>query len=416
MKNLLLCTILFLFVSATSAQDFQAFVLQPPEKILNNVKKISVLEFTGEKGKVLTEYLGAALLESRRGIYVVSGGFFSSSKVVGTYLKGARTNVFDLVERTQLDKVLQEQNLSNSGIVDDGQAASVGKVLGIDAIITGSVSYTYKDEHRTDKKTDYTTNKTYNVSCTKRTVTAEARMKIISVSTGQVIGTKTASSTFYEDKCGEQRSGISSPSSIADNCVKSIASSLSNYFCPVFVLSGFDFEKIKNKEYKDKAKQAKQLIKDNNLAGAFAIYKAIYDNDPYCAEAADATANLYSISGNFEKAKELWLVAAEIDAKYQKDLQWVNRQIEMNQMLENLGITIEKGEYSSSSEALADKVTTRGNKGDRYEVKKEANEGAETVAKVPGDTEFTVLKDEGTWVLIKLLGGKQGYILKASVK
>ena len=63
-----------------------------------------------------------------------------------TFQKGARTNLYSVVERDQIDKVLKEQHFSNSGIVDDAQATQIGKVLGIDAIISGSAGYTSKDE------------------------------------------------------------------------------------------------------------------------------------------------------------------------------------------------------------------------------------------------------------------------------
>jgi TolB-like protein len=49
---------------------------------------------------------------------------------------------FKVIERTQLDKVLQEQQLGLSGVVDASTAAALGKGLGVDAIIMGSVAAT----------------------------------------------------------------------------------------------------------------------------------------------------------------------------------------------------------------------------------------------------------------------------------
>lgn len=49
---------------------------------------------------------------------------------------------FEVMERAELEKILQEQKLSLSGVVDVSTAAKVGKGIGLDAIMIGSVSST----------------------------------------------------------------------------------------------------------------------------------------------------------------------------------------------------------------------------------------------------------------------------------
>lgn len=50
-----------------------------------------------------------------------------------------KTGRFEVVERNQLNKILQEQKLGLTGIIDQKTASKIGKVLGADAIITGSI-------------------------------------------------------------------------------------------------------------------------------------------------------------------------------------------------------------------------------------------------------------------------------------
>lgn len=50
------------------------------------------------------------------------------------------TQRFEVVERSLLNKVLEEQNLGLSGLVDASSAAQIGKMLGVDAIVTGTIS------------------------------------------------------------------------------------------------------------------------------------------------------------------------------------------------------------------------------------------------------------------------------------
>ncbi|HEY6465918.1 MAG TPA: CsgG/HfaB family protein, partial [Candidatus Acidoferrales bacterium] len=47
---------------------------------------------------------------------------------------------YSVIERQQLDKILGEQNFSNSDRANPNSAAQIGKILGVDAIIVGSVT------------------------------------------------------------------------------------------------------------------------------------------------------------------------------------------------------------------------------------------------------------------------------------
>ncbi len=47
-----------------------------------------------------------------------------------------------IIERSRLDQVLKEQNLSLSGALDASTAARIGKLLSVDAVITGTIRVT----------------------------------------------------------------------------------------------------------------------------------------------------------------------------------------------------------------------------------------------------------------------------------
>jgi TolB-like protein len=49
---------------------------------------------------------------------------------------------FKVIERNQLERILDEQKLGMTGIIDASTAAQLGKGIGVDAIILGSVSLT----------------------------------------------------------------------------------------------------------------------------------------------------------------------------------------------------------------------------------------------------------------------------------
>ncbi len=57
--------------------------------------------------------------------------------------------VYAVYERKELDKILAEQNLSNSDRADPASAAKIGRLLGVDAIITGSITQFGRDDRNT---------------------------------------------------------------------------------------------------------------------------------------------------------------------------------------------------------------------------------------------------------------------------
>ena len=84
----------------------------------NKKNKIAIMEFVNMQGKV-----------SNLGKYI------SEELTTRLYLTGK----FEVIERQLLDKIVQEQKISLSGLVDESSAAELGRILGVDAIATGTI-------------------------------------------------------------------------------------------------------------------------------------------------------------------------------------------------------------------------------------------------------------------------------------
>jgi len=56
---------------------------------------------------------------------------------------------YSVIERNALDKVLAEQNFSNSDRADSTTAAKIGRILGVDAVILGSITQFGRDDKNT---------------------------------------------------------------------------------------------------------------------------------------------------------------------------------------------------------------------------------------------------------------------------
>lgn len=86
-----------------------------------NISKIAIDDFTDLNGRK------SAL-----------GDFISEELVTNFYMTGSGS--FDVVERRELARVMKEQKLQSTGSLDRTSIAKIGKLLGVEAIVTGSIA------------------------------------------------------------------------------------------------------------------------------------------------------------------------------------------------------------------------------------------------------------------------------------
>lgn len=417
MKTLTIALSIFLSLNfGLEAQNVECFILKAPEKPFYTIKKIGVLEFectnNRRMNKVMTDYLVADLLNQHRGIYNKSGNYFGLQKGMEgqTFVKGVKTDFYQIIEREQLQKILKEQKLSLSGALDESSAAEVGRLLGLDAIIMGNVSYSSVDKK---SGTDY--------PCLKRTVTAKGTMKMISVETAQIVGTKSATSSVYVKKCTDARSEVPRQEVIAESAMKTLARKFTDYFAPGFQYIKYDFEKIKLKEFKSKSKEAMAFVKNGDLDRAFPIIFAMFEADPYNPKAAYNLGIIYEMVGSNSDAFEYYNIAYDLDYtndKYAEAAKRATAGIGLNEYLEEIGRPVEPYTFTGDglSDALADKVQVKGSSADRTSVYEFPDEKSGVVAKVPGGIEFKVVEKSGSFYKIQLRGTKTGFVHKSDVK
>lgn len=105
-------------------------VRKPATYHLVGVQKIAVVDFQGvnHSGSQIAAVVQSLLLETKH---------------------------FDLIERNQLNRIMDEQKLGMTGVMDDSTAAKVGRLLGVNALILGEVtSYSVEPDERGVEKVE----------------------------------------------------------------------------------------------------------------------------------------------------------------------------------------------------------------------------------------------------------------------
>ncbi len=129
MKKLLMLMVIAVFALQCAGQLFaQASPADAPQA--PHAHKIRVAIFDFDYGTV------------HRDVYSLFGSDIDVGKGISdmlvTYL--VKDGTYSVIERKALDKILAEQNFSNSDRANPTSAARIGKMLGVDAIIVGSVT------------------------------------------------------------------------------------------------------------------------------------------------------------------------------------------------------------------------------------------------------------------------------------
>lgn len=129
-------------------------------------------------------------------------GSEASSKII-TGLVG--NGHYQVLERAELQKVLEEHSLSMTGMIDESRAVEIGKLLGVEAMMLGSGSYsvadagewfTYKDKIKkkvvgdSGKVTTVTEEITRRAYRAKRSVSLDMAYRIVQVESGQIIAAR----------------------------------------------------------------------------------------------------------------------------------------------------------------------------------------------------------------------------------
>jgi curli biogenesis system outer membrane secretion channel CsgG len=138
-RHLIAVCALFLLSSASLAQQKPALVAATPAvaPAQGPKKRVAVMSF--DYGAVMSSV--QAVFRTNQDV-----GRGISDLLV---MKLVNDGKYSVIERAALEKVLGEQNFSNSNRADSSTAAKIGRVLGVDLIIIGSITQFGSDDKKT---------------------------------------------------------------------------------------------------------------------------------------------------------------------------------------------------------------------------------------------------------------------------
>ena len=179
----------------------------------------------------------------------------------------ASTEAFRVLERKELDKVISEQKLSESGLVDETTRVKPGKIKGAQYLIAATVSAFQENTSGSDAGISVMG---FNVGGSKKTAYMAVDLKVIDTQTGEIVKTRTIEATSEGSGlhlsghvgflCGNLGKQEKTP---VGKAIRACVIEISEYLeCSMVIQNEECMKKYGEKEKKRKAKTKKAITLD----------------------------------------------------------------------------------------------------------------------------------------------------------
>jgi len=267
---------------------------------ISTTKKIIVRKFTNDKVGLSSK------IESLLASFTIDGKKY-----------------FTIVSRRDFDKIIEEQKLQYSGIVDMDTVVEVGELVGAEAIVSGDVDRVsssltryYKTKTKcADKKCEKTIK--YKVGCVKKIVKLSAYVRISDITKGDIIVSDTLSGSKSYSHCYDDSRAMPSTSMVAREIADSMARKFTYKLTPHYRNFTVTLLDTPDLDYTDKQEEllevALEYIEQKRYAKAQKLLKRLVDSTD--SQSYVPVYNLGVISevkGKYKEAKEYYSYADDL--------------------------------------------------------------------------------------------------------
>ena len=148
---------------------------------------------------------------------------------------------FTLLDRKNIQQILNEQKLQYSGLTKEQQSVQLGELMGAQAFISGEVtSKSYHDRWFKKKRSECIDKKCkelryYHVRCMDRSISLSANVQMLDVESSQIIYSGNISRTDSWERCPDRSHKLPSVAATWQSYADSIASEFVSKISPSYV-------------------------------------------------------------------------------------------------------------------------------------------------------------------------------------
>ncbi len=207
-----LAIVTLLLVIAGCNPSIYLVVERPAEVNLKGYKNITVGDIINENGKIVGH---------------------SHDIVEGLTTKLFESKIFNVIDRQNLNKILEEQKLGQSGIIDEQTAVELGNIMGSSVMVFGRIQIDkYEEKVSKDKPWRDKNGTEHQMNHRDGTYNYIVNLKLIDIETSKILATKTFDGTNSTRKSADNKpapeidkSGmyLKAMNSVVSNFIKMVA-------------------------------------------------------------------------------------------------------------------------------------------------------------------------------------------------
>lgn len=233
---------------------------------------------------------------------------------------------FTAISRKDIDKIIEEQKLQYSGLVDESSAVKLGALVGSQSIISGNVSSASESSSRYHEERSACADKKctkmylYNVPCIQKVFTVAAQMKMVDVQKGDIIYGDTFQKSAIYEKCSDDYRAMPSRDQVLETLSDDISDEFVNALSPnyrsfsVVLLEDEDIDYTNEQE--EMLEHALIYIERNRYEKAQELLSTLLNSTKDKSYvAAYNLAVVKEILGEYDHAKELYLLADSLTSE-----------------------------------------------------------------------------------------------------
>lgn len=233
---------------------------------------------------------------------------------------------YQVLNRQDFDQILKEQKLQYSGLTNEKDVVKVGELIGAQAFITGEVSSTGSQDSRfyterqecLDKKCKYV--RTYNVPCTKRTISMSANIKIIDIQTSSVVYSNSYAPSRSWFSCADMPTTLPAADTIWQRQANQIATDFVNKLAPHYAYKRIELLDDPDIDYNDAEKKLLdggiEFVKAHRMDKADQLFsQLVFQTKSKSYVAAYNLGVVKEATGHYQDAKKLYTIADQLQTK-----------------------------------------------------------------------------------------------------
>ena len=221
---------------------------------------------------------------------------------------------FTMVSRSDINQVIKEQKLQNSGLIETGKIVEVGNLIGAQALISGTVRKPSMSDTRFYETRAECANRKcselryYDVACTKRVIGLGAEIKMVDVTQGDIIYSDSLLRSASYRHCSDDSMVLPAKLDVAQRLAREMANQFTYKLTPHYIYFEVELIDEGDLDYTDRQEQllesALEYIKHNRLDKAERLLKELVDSTGQESYAAFYNLGVVKeAQGDFTKAK-----------------------------------------------------------------------------------------------------------------